>query len=343
MSADRGAAFKAERAAMLAFCATLAPADWRMNSRAEGWSIQDVVAHLAAGCHAVFSPAAGKVLRSNDIERANDVMVDSRRDRSSTEVLAEYRRWSRVFGATLTAVGRTPLGGLPVPLADLGKFPARLMLGALVFDHHTHLRHDMAPALGRPVPGTDANRMANVQARIQTLAVMLKESYARSDIKTLQHIASNTDAEMQALEDGITADRAERTKIVDEMRSLDDGGLEQDLAALDAQVKLVAESRNELLMLSRRATVAKAEALFMGPSYDDLKKMDDAIDTLQDVVAKAPVLPVPADVAKVQVMTVERAIMEVATMNALAIMDSSDEGTAAKVAEAENDFRAAGS
>ena len=34
------------------------------------------------------------------------------------------------------------------------------MLGALVFDHHTHLRHDMAPALGRPVPGTDANRMA---------------------------------------------------------------------------------------------------------------------------------------------------------------------------------------
>jgi hypothetical protein len=83
---------------MLAFCATLAPADWRMNSRAEGWSIQDVVAHLAAGCHAVFSPAA--VLRSNDIERANDVMVDGRRDRSSTEVLAEYRRWSRVFGAT---------------------------------------------------------------------------------------------------------------------------------------------------------------------------------------------------------------------------------------------------
>ena len=162
MSADRGAAFKAERAAMLAFCATLAPADWRMNSRAEGWSIQDVVAHLAAGCHAVFSPAAGKVLRGNDIERANDVMVDSRRDRSSTEVLAEYRRWSRVFGATLTAVGRTPLGGLPVPLADLGKFPARLMLGALVFDHHTHLRHDMAPALGRPVPGTDANRMAVV-------------------------------------------------------------------------------------------------------------------------------------------------------------------------------------
>ena len=162
MTVDRGAAFKAERAELLAFCATLAPADWRMNSRAEGWCIQDVVAHLGAGCHAPFSPSAGKILRSNDIERANDVMVDSRRDRSSADVLAEYRRWSRIFGATLTTVGRTPLGGLRVSLADLGKFPARLMLGAWVFDHHTHLRHDMAPALGRAVPGTDANRMAVV-------------------------------------------------------------------------------------------------------------------------------------------------------------------------------------
>ncbi|ADE85101.1 HAMP domain-containing methyl-accepting chemotaxis protein [Rhodobacter capsulatus] len=181
----------------------------------------------------------------------------------------------------------------------------------------------------------DANRMANVQARIQTLSVMLKDSYANSDIKTLQHISTDTDAAMQALEDGIAADRAERTKIVEEMRALDEGTLGQELTALDAQVKLVAETRNELLDLSRQATVSKAKALFMGPSYDDLTKMDGAIDTLQEVVARAPVLPVPADVAKMQVMEVERAIMEVATMNALAIMDSSDEGTAAKLGQVE--------
>lgn len=162
MTLDRGAAFTAERAEVLAFCATLAPAEWRMNSLAEGWRVQDVVAHLGSGCHAVFSPAAAKLLRGNDIERANDEMVDSRRDWSSTDVLAEYRRWSRVFGAVFTAVGRTPLGGVQAPLAELGKFPARLLLSALVFDHHTHLRHDMAPALGRPAPGTDANRMAVV-------------------------------------------------------------------------------------------------------------------------------------------------------------------------------------
>jgi uncharacterized protein (TIGR03083 family) len=167
MTPDRGAAFTAERAEMLAFCATLAPAEWQMNSLAEGWRIQDVVAHLGTGCHAVFSPAAAKLMRGNNIERANDAMVDSRRDWSSTDVLAEYRRWSRVFGAVFAAVGRTPLGGVQAPLADLGKFPARLLLSALVFDHHTHLRHDMAPALGRPAPGTDANRMALVQRTVK--------------------------------------------------------------------------------------------------------------------------------------------------------------------------------
>jgi uncharacterized protein (TIGR03083 family) len=162
MTPDRGAAFKAERAELLAFCATLAPADWRMNSLAQGWRIQDVVAHMGTGCHAVFSPSLTKLMRSNDIERANDAMVDARRDWSSADVLAEYRRWSRVFGAVFTAVGRTPLGAARASLAELGKFPVRLLLGALVFDHHTHLRHDMAPALGRPSPGSDANRMVVV-------------------------------------------------------------------------------------------------------------------------------------------------------------------------------------
>ena len=162
MTVDRGAAFTAERAEVLAFCATLAPAEWRMNSRAEGWRIQDVIAHLGTGCHAVFSPSAAKLLRGNDIEGANDAMVGSRRDWSSADVLAEYRRWSRVFGAVVGTAGRSPLGGVQAPLAELGKFPVRLLLSALVFDQHTHLRHDMAPALGRPAPCTDANRVAVV-------------------------------------------------------------------------------------------------------------------------------------------------------------------------------------
>ena len=89
---DRRAAFRAERAEVLAFCDSLAPADWRMNSRAQGWSIADVVAHLGAGCHAMFSREALTIMRGEDLEQANDDMVDTRRGRTPSELLREYRR-----------------------------------------------------------------------------------------------------------------------------------------------------------------------------------------------------------------------------------------------------------
>lgn len=133
-----------------------------MDSLAQGWSVTDVVAHMASECHALFSRQALKVMRSNDVEQTNDELVAARRDRTPAEVLAEYRRWSRFFGAVIPAAVRTSLGRVQMPLADLGRFPARLMPSAMVFDHHTHLCHDMAAALGRPAPGTDANRMAAV-------------------------------------------------------------------------------------------------------------------------------------------------------------------------------------
>ena len=43
---------------------------------------------------------------------------------------------------------------------ELGRFPAAQMVGALVFDTHIHLRHDITPVLDRSAPGTDDNRMA---------------------------------------------------------------------------------------------------------------------------------------------------------------------------------------
>lgn len=161
-SLDRGRALKAERAQMLVFCGELGPAEWRMNSRAPGWRIQDVVAHLGSACHALLMPAAVKLMRANEIERVNDAMVQARQDWPYTDVFAEYKRWSGIVAAVLPAATRTPLGGVPAPLAELGRFPMRLLTSALVFDHHTHLRHDMAPALDRAVPGSDANRMAVV-------------------------------------------------------------------------------------------------------------------------------------------------------------------------------------
>lgn len=160
---DRIGALRQERAALLSLCRDLDDAEWQTPSAAKGWRVQDVVAHMASGFHGVFTPAALTMMRSKDIERINDVLVDERRGWAPSQTLAEYERWSnRVIGIA-AAVSRTPLAAVRLPLGELGPFPFRLLFGsAFVFDHHTHLRHDIVPALGRPMPATDANRMAVV-------------------------------------------------------------------------------------------------------------------------------------------------------------------------------------
>ncbi len=148
---------------MLSFCGVLDDAEWCTSSAADGWRIHDVVAHLGGACHALFTPAALSLLRSSDIERSNDAMVDARRSWPRAEVFAEFERWSARAARLSMIPAVLPLGRLRLPLAELGRFPVALLLGsALVFDLHTHLRFDMASALDREAPPSDANRMAVV-------------------------------------------------------------------------------------------------------------------------------------------------------------------------------------
>ena len=160
---DRAAALRAERAALLEVCELLDESQWQAASKAPGWSVRDVVAHMGSGCHSIFTPSALKVLRSKDIETTNDDFVAQRRSWNTADVVTEYRVWSARVATLAGAISRIPLARAPMPLAELGSFPAALLLGgAMTFDHHTHLRHDILPAFDLPDPGTDANRMGVV-------------------------------------------------------------------------------------------------------------------------------------------------------------------------------------
>ena len=174
----------------------------------------------------------------------------------------------------------------------------------------------------------DANKMANVSARMQTLVGQLKESIALSDIRTFQHIAASSDEEMQKAEDGIAADRALRTKLTEEIKSLDDGTLRDDFVRYEEALAKAKDLRDQALKLSREGSMAKARQLFIYPSYAELEKMDAQIARLEAAVEKAPMLPYSADAAKVHILEFERALMEVSSMNARAIMEESDAGTA---------------
>jgi uncharacterized protein (TIGR03083 family) len=159
MKTDRAEAFRAERAEILRFCRELDEQEWSAPSLAAGWRVQDVVAHISATCRSFFTPSVLTMMRMKDLERTNDLFVVERRGQPVAQTLAEYERWSRMIGVA----ARLPLDWLRLPMAELGWYPGGMMIGgAMTFDHHTHLRHDIAPALGRPVPGTDANRMATV-------------------------------------------------------------------------------------------------------------------------------------------------------------------------------------
>ena len=119
---DRRRAFRAERAEVLAFCDSLAPADWRMNSRAPGGASPTSSRTWEWGCHAMFGLSALAIMRGDDIERTNDAMVAAGRGPSAAEVLAEYRRWSRVFGAVIRLAHGRRWGRIQIPLAELGRF-----------------------------------------------------------------------------------------------------------------------------------------------------------------------------------------------------------------------------
>jgi Mycothiol maleylpyruvate isomerase N-terminal domain len=139
MSNDAVSALRDERSELLTFCRDLDDEGWQTPSAAAGWRVQDVVAHMGSACHALFGPAALELIRSNDIERSNDVLVDKRRDWPPSRVLAEYERWSQVTLLVMGAVSHTPVV--------------------------------------RPEPGTDDNRMAVVlQWMIAVLSNQLRAS-----------------------------------------------------------------------------------------------------------------------------------------------------------------------
>ena len=171
------------RGSMLSFYEDLTPDEWTAPSLAAGWSVQDVLAHLGSGCHAMFGPAMLRLIRSSDIEATNDDFVEQRRSWSSSAVLAEYRTWSRHALRAAGLASRWPLRTLRVPLAELGAFDARLLLcGALTFDHYTHLRHDLAPALNRTVPAPSGQVIAIV---LEWMLAVLGNQIARADFSWL--------------------------------------------------------------------------------------------------------------------------------------------------------------
>ena len=103
-------AVRADRAALLEICGGLTAADWQAPSGCEGWSVQDLVAHLGALFWVVVDP--GKLPPTPTgmpTEQAQELLVRSRRELTAEAVLADYAEVSDHRAAAAGGTGRARL------------------------------------------------------------------------------------------------------------------------------------------------------------------------------------------------------------------------------------------
>ncbi|MBF6327000.1 maleylpyruvate isomerase N-terminal domain-containing protein [Nocardia transvalensis] len=169
MSSQHLPALRDERRAVLDFCRDLGDQEWAAASAAPGWSIADLLLHMTTLARALVTPTAAAVLTSRDIERLNDQLVDERRSHTTKYLISDFTTWSARSCRALTVLTAPGPHLLRIPIGELGWYPLDLVPAMFVFDWHTHLRHDIAPALNRPPPPTDPRRMTAVLAWLTAL------------------------------------------------------------------------------------------------------------------------------------------------------------------------------
>jgi uncharacterized protein (TIGR03083 family) len=133
-------AIEVGRKDVLALCAEIPDAMWAEESGCLGWSVQDLVSHMACSFWLAVDrtrlPDPGGI----PAERAADLYVESRRSMTPDEVVADYESVS-LRGLEVLAAAE----GLDVeiPLGDVGTYPASVVPSAFAFEIFVHLRCDL--------------------------------------------------------------------------------------------------------------------------------------------------------------------------------------------------------
>jgi uncharacterized protein (TIGR03083 family) len=159
MTFDYTETLQAERKVLIELAEGLTSADWERPSGCAGWSVKDVISHLAALYWQVVDPSALPAPGDRATEDAQDFYVRQRRSMSPAEVLADYETVSKEAVETL---GGLQQADFEIPLGDLGTYPASVLPAAFCFDHYTHIRLDLfsprGPLTG-PLPPSDELRV----------------------------------------------------------------------------------------------------------------------------------------------------------------------------------------
>ncbi len=159
LPADAVAAVEAEQAVLVDLLAALPPDAWTAPSGCPGWTVKDLVAHLGALFWRMVDPSRLPDNRGFPTEQAQDRDVASRAAWSPDHIVTDY---VEAAGRVLPVLERLRDVDDPVPLGDLGTFPASMLACGYAFDHYTHIRADLLAPRGPldvPAPPSDELRM----------------------------------------------------------------------------------------------------------------------------------------------------------------------------------------
>ncbi len=160
-------AIRAQRDDVLAVARSLTAEEWATRSDCAGWTVHDVVAHMACVYRSVAEPGSVPISGSGDVEVDAELPVAERKGWPDADVLAEYEEWSEKGLEALAGLQHPPMADTVIPLQNLGSHPLHLLADALAFDHYCHLRIDILRPLGpvdRPRSPADDLRLRPVMS-----------------------------------------------------------------------------------------------------------------------------------------------------------------------------------
>jgi uncharacterized protein (TIGR03083 family) len=159
-STNAVASLTADHSALLAILAGQSPAIWTLPSGCPGWTVKDLVSHLATLFWRTVDRSCLPDTHGVPTERALDLDVASRADWDAERVLDDY---IEVTGRAVPILREFEDRDDLVPLGDLGTYPVSMLASAYAFDHYTHIRADLLAPRG-PIdaspPPSDELRMA---------------------------------------------------------------------------------------------------------------------------------------------------------------------------------------
>lgn len=149
-------AIEEDRAALLALCPQIPKSVWAKESGCQGWSVQDLVSHMACSFWLAVDPTRLPDPAGLPAERAADLYVNARRSMTPEEVVADYEQVSLKGLEMLAAVAGQDF---EVPLGDVGTYPASVVPAAFAFEAFIHIRYDLfapdGPLEGEPPPADE--------------------------------------------------------------------------------------------------------------------------------------------------------------------------------------------